>query len=83
LSSLLSKNVKIRTHKTIILLLVLYGGETLSLTLKEEHRLRVYETSVLKKIFRTKRDKVTGELRKLSKEKLCNLYSLPSIIGMI
>jgi hypothetical protein len=52
--------VKIKTYKTIILPLVLYGCETWSLTLREEHRLRVYENRVLRRMFGPKRDKVTG-----------------------
>jgi hypothetical protein len=58
-SRLLSKNIKIRIHKTIILPVVLYGCETLSLTLRKEHRLRVL------RIFRPKSDEVTGGWRKL------------------
>jgi hypothetical protein len=57
---LLSKNVKMRIYKTIILPLVLYGFETWSLTLKEEHRLRVFENKVLRRIFGPKNDEVTG-----------------------
>jgi hypothetical protein len=56
----LSKNVRIRIYKTIILPLVLYGCETWSLTLREEHRLRVFENRVLWRIFGPKRDEVTG-----------------------
>jgi hypothetical protein len=52
----------------------------LSLTLREEHRLRVFENSVLSKIFGPKRDEVTREWRKLYNEKLRDLYSSPSII---
>jgi hypothetical protein len=55
-SLLLSKNIKIRIYKTIILPVALYGCETLSLTLSEEHRLRVFENRVLRKIFGPKRD---------------------------
>jgi hypothetical protein len=55
-SRLLSKNLKIRIYKTIILPVVLYGCETWSLTLREEHRLGVFENSVLKRIFGPKRD---------------------------
>jgi hypothetical protein len=62
-SRLLSKNLKIRIYKTIILPVVLYGFETWSLTLREEHRLRVFENRVLRRIFGPKRD-VTGEWRK-------------------
>jgi hypothetical protein len=60
-SRLLSKNLKIRVYKTIILPVVLYGCETWSLTLREEHRLRVFENMVLRRIFGSKRDEVTGE----------------------
>jgi hypothetical protein len=63
--------------------LVLYGCETWSLTLREEHRLRVFENRVLRRIFGAKRDEVTGEWRKLLKEELHDLYSSPSIIRII
>ncbi|KAJ4445951.1 hypothetical protein ANN_12637 [Periplaneta americana] len=59
-SSLLSKNLKVRLYKTVILPVVLYGYETWSLTLREEQRLRVFENKVLRKIFGAKRDEVTG-----------------------
>jgi hypothetical protein len=58
---MLSKNLKIRIQNTIILPVVLYGGETWSLTLKEKHGLEVFENRVLRKIFRPKWDEVTGE----------------------
>jgi len=58
--SLLSKNLKIKIHRTIILPVVLYECETCSLTLREEHGLRVFENRVLRRIFVPKRDKVTG-----------------------
>jgi hypothetical protein len=60
-SRLQSRNVKVKTYKTIILPVVLYGRETWSLTLKEAHRLRVFENRVLRRIFGPKRDEVTGE----------------------
>ena len=69
-SSLLSKNLKIKIYRTIILSVVLYGCETWSLTLREEHRLRVFENRVLRGIFGPKRDGVTGEWRKLHNEEL-------------
>jgi hypothetical protein len=56
--SLLSKNVNIKVCKTIFLFVVLYGCETCSLTIKEEHRLRVFENGVLRRIFGLKRDEV-------------------------
>jgi hypothetical protein len=62
---------------------VLYGCETLSLTLREEHRLRVFENRVLRRIFGPKRDEVMGEWRKLHNEELRDLYSSPSIIRII
>jgi hypothetical protein len=77
-SSPLPKNIKI-----IILLVVLYGCETLSLTLREEQRLRVFEKKVLKRICGLKRDEVKGCWRKLYNVELYSLYSSPSIIRMI
>jgi hypothetical protein len=55
----------------------------LSLILREEHSLRVFENRVLRRIFGPKRDKVTGDWRKLNNEELHNLYSSPNIIRMI
>jgi hypothetical protein len=72
-SRLLSRNVKVKIYKTIILPVVLYGCETWSLTLREEHRLRMFENRVLRRIFGPKRDEVTGEWRKLHNEELHNL----------
>jgi hypothetical protein len=75
-SSLLSINLKMRIYKIIILPVVLYGCETWSLILREEHRLRVFEN----RLFEPKRDEVTGGWRKLHNEKLRDLYSSPSRI---
>ena len=58
---LLSKNIKIKIYRNTILPVVLYGCETWSLTLGEEHRLKVFENRVLRRIFGPKRDGVTGE----------------------
>jgi hypothetical protein len=58
-------------------------GVNLSLTLREENRLRVFENRVLRRIFGPKRDEVTGEWRKLHNEELHNLYSTPDIIRQI
>jgi hypothetical protein len=82
-SRLLLKNVKLRICKTIILPVVLYGCETLSLTLKEEHRLNMFGNRVLKRIFGLRRDKVTGWWRKQHNEEICNFYSSLSIIRII
>ena len=59
-SSLLSKNLKIKIYRTIILPVVLYGCETWSLTLREKRKLRMFEKRVLRRIFGSKRDEVTG-----------------------
>jgi hypothetical protein len=60
-SHLLSRNIKVKIYKTIILLVVLYGCKTWSHTLREEHRLRVLQKKVLRRIFGPKREEVTGE----------------------
>jgi hypothetical protein len=73
-SRLLSGNVKVKIYKTIIIPVILYGFETWSLTLREEHRLRVFENRVLRGIFGPKRGEVTGEWRKLHSGELHNLY---------
>jgi len=59
-SSLLSKNLKIKIYRTVILPVILYGCETWSLTLREKSRLRVFKNRVLRKIFGFKRDEITG-----------------------
>jgi hypothetical protein len=79
-SQLSEKNVKIRIYKNIILPVVLYGCETLSLILREEHRLKVFENRVLRRIFEPKRDKVTRGWRKLHSEEL---HPSPNIIRII
>jgi hypothetical protein len=82
-SRLLSRNVKVKIYKTIILPVVLYGCETWPHTLREEYRLWVFENRVLRRIFGPKRDEVTGEWRKLHSEELHNSYSSPDIIREI
>ena len=81
--SLLSKTIKIKIYRTVILPLVWYGCETWSLTLREEHRLRVFENRVLRRIFGPKWDGVTGEWRRLHNEELNDLYSSPKTIQVI
>jgi hypothetical protein len=61
----------------------LYGCETWSLKLREEHRLRLFDNRVLSRIFGPKRDEVTGEWTKLHCEELLNLYSTPDIIRQV
>ena len=75
--------LKIKIYRTIILLVVLYGCETWSLTMREERRLRAFENRVLRRVFGPKRDEVTGEWRKLHNEKLNDLYSLPNIVRVV
>jgi len=82
-SRLLSKNLKIKIYRNIILPIVLYGCETWSLTLREERRLRVFENRVLRRILGYKRDEVRGEWRKLHNEELSDLYSLPDIVRVV
>jgi len=81
-SSFLSKIIKVKIYRTIILP-VMYGCETWSLTLWKERRLGVFEKRVLRRIFGPKRDEVTGEWRKLHNEKLNDLYRSPNIIRVI
>ena len=82
-SRLLSKSLKIKIYRTIILPVVLYGCETWSLTLREERRLRVFKNRVLSRVFGPTRDEVTGEWRKLHNEELRDLYSLPNILRVV
>jgi hypothetical protein len=77
---LLSRNFEVKMYKTTILSVVFHGCETWSLTLREEHRPRVFENRVLRRIFGPKSDEVTGERRKLHSEELHILYSSPHII---
>ena len=82
-SRLLSKNLKIKIYRNIILPLVLYECETWSLTLWEERKLRVFENMVLRRIFGPRRHEVTGEWRRLHNEELNDLYSSPNIVRVI
>jgi len=78
-----SKNLKIKIYRTIILPVVLFGCETWSLTLREKCRLRVFENRMLRRIFGPKRDEVTGEWTKLHNEELSDLYCSPKIVRVI
>ena len=80
---MLSKNIKIKIYRTVIFPVVLYGCETWSLTLREEHRLRVFEKRVLRRIFGPKRVEVTGECRKLLDEELNDMYFSPDSVWVI
>jgi hypothetical protein len=81
-SRLVSKNLKIKIYKTIILPIVLYECETWSLTLREEHRLRVFENRVLRRIFGPKREE-DGLWIKLHNDELHSLYSSLNIVRVI
>jgi len=81
--AILSKNIKLKIYKTVILPVILYGCETWTLTLREEKRLRVFENKVLRKIFGPKRDEETGEWRRLHNTELKDLYGKPDIIRTI
>jgi hypothetical protein len=72
-----------RIYKAIILSVILYGYEAWSLALLEEHRLRMINKRLLRRIFRPKRDEVIGGWRKLHNEELHYLYSSPNIIRII
>jgi hypothetical protein len=76
------KNLQIKIHKTVILPFVLYGCETWSLTLRKEHRLRVFENRVLRRIFGPKREE-DGSWRKLHNDELHSLYSSLNIVRVI
>ena len=78
----LSKNLKIKIYKTIILSVVIYGCETWSLTLREECRLREFENRILRRIFGPKRDE-NKEWRRLHNEELHGLYRSPNIVRVI
>jgi hypothetical protein len=79
---LISKNLKIKIYKIVILPVVLYGCETWSLTFGEEHRLRVFENRVLRKIFGPKREEDRSR-RKLHNDELHSLYASPNIFRVI
>jgi hypothetical protein len=80
---LLSRNEKTGIYKTIILPVFLCGCETWSLSLRKEHRLRVFENRVLRRLLGPKMNEGTGGWRKQHNEGLHNLYSSPSTIKMI
>jgi hypothetical protein len=76
------KNLEIKIYKTVIMPVLLYGCETWSLTLREEHRLRVFENRVLRRIFEPKREE-DGSWRKLHNDELHSLYSSSNIVRVI
>ena len=82
-SRFLSKNLKIKIYRTIILPVVLYGCEACSLTLREERKLRVFENMMLRRTFGPRSEEVTGERWRLHSEELNDLYSSPNIVRVI
>ena len=78
-----NQKLKIKIYRNIILPVVFYGYETWSLTLREERKPRVFENSVLRRIFGPRRDEVTGEWRRLHNEELNDLYCSPNIVRVI
>jgi hypothetical protein len=78
-----SKIIKIKIQRTVILSIVLYGYENWSLTLKEEHMRSVFQSKVLRRIFGPTRNKVTAEWREIYNEELNDLYSSPNKILVI
>jgi len=81
-SRMLSNNLKIKIYRTIILP-ILCGCETWSLTLREERKLRVFENVVLRRIFGPRRDELTGDWRRVHNEELNDLYCSPNIVRVI
>jgi hypothetical protein len=82
-SKFLSRNLKIKIYRTIILPVVLYGCETWLLTLGEVRRLQVFENRVLRMVFGPKRDEVTGEWGKLHNEELNDRHSLTKVVRVV
>jgi hypothetical protein len=82
-SSLLHENIKIKIYRIIILPVVLHECETWSLTQCDEHRLRVFENSVMWRIFGPKKDEITGKWRKLYNGELNDLYSSNNVVRVI
>jgi len=74
---LLSKNTKIQIYRNIIFPVVLFGCETWSVILREEHRHRVLQNKMLRRIFWSERDEVTGHWRRSQNEELHDLYCSP------
>jgi len=71
--------MKSKIYRMLVLRVLLYGCETWSFALRQEHKLRVFKNRVLRNISRPKRDEVTGEWRRVHNEKLCDLYYSPNI----
>jgi len=82
-SRLLSRNIKIKIYRTIILPVVLFGCETRLLRLRDERKLRLFENMVSRRILGPRRYEVTDEWRRLHNEELNDLFSSPNIVWVI
>ena len=82
-SRLISRKLKLKIYRTVILPVILYGCESWSTTLADEHKLRVFENKVLRKIYGPKRDEMTGEWRRLHNEELHGLYDSPDVVRIM
>jgi hypothetical protein len=82
-SSWLSKNVNIKISRTVSFPVVLYGCETWYVTLREKHKLSVFENRAQRNVIAPKKDEIAGKGRRLSNEELYDLYSSPNIIRVI
>ena len=82
-SRLLSKNLKIKIYRTIILHVVLCGCETWSLILMEERKLRLFKNMVLRRIFGPRSVKVTWQWRRLHDEELNDFYPSPNFVRVM
>lgn len=82
-SRLISRKLKLKIYRTVILPVILYGCESWSTTLADEHKLRVFENKVLRKIYGPKRDEMTGEWRRLHNEELHGLYDSPDVVKIM
>jgi len=76
----MSKNIKIKIHRTKILPVVLFWCEAWSVTLREEHRLWVFENRVLRRLFGPKKEEETGDWRWLHNKELYSWYFSPNKI---
>ena len=82
-SRLISRKLKLKIYRTVILPVILYCCKSWSTTLADEHKLRVFENRVLGKIYGPKRDEMTGEWRRLHNEELHGLYDSPDVIRIM
>ena len=82
-SRLISRKLKLKIYRTVILPVILYGCESWSTTLADEHKLHVFENKVLRKIYGPKRDEMTGEWRRLHNEELHGLYDSPDVVKIM